>query len=323
MVVVSAADNRFALPLGVMLSTVLRNAPIDAVVHLYVLSDGIAPANRERIDRVVAMHGAGRTVTLTWIDARKHSDTFAALKTTEFFSEAAYLRVLIPDLVSDRYDRAIYLDADLVVERSLAPLWTHPFHGAPLLAVRDYSIQTVGHPKGLARYRDLDLSRSQPYFNSGVLVLNLPAWRQSNTSDRVLEYAHRNRSVVSHADQDGLNAILARDWQPLDPRWNRQTGIDSLDRWPESDFRASVLAIREEVENDPYIDHFTGGDKPWHILSNHPSRDKFLRYLRESGWFTPREFRMWQAVRRLRLPEQYLRRYTRPLRHRLREALRS
>ena len=40
------------------------------------------------------------------------------MKTTESFSQAAYLRLLIPELLPD-IDRTIYLDSDLVVERDL------------------------------------------------------------------------------------------------------------------------------------------------------------------------------------------------------------
>jgi len=149
-------------------------------------------------------------------------------------------------------------------------------------------------------------------------VLNLDRWIRTCVTERVLSYMREHSSMVNEVDQDGLNAILAQEWRPLDPRWNRQTAIKDFDSWPESLFKETVKSMWEDLQERPFVDHFTGPDKPWDILSKHPSRRKFLRYLRESGWFSSTEFHTWKAVRTMRIPEQYLRRYTRPLRHRIR-----
>lgn len=326
MVIVTAADDRFALPLGVMVHSLLANAASDTAITLYVLSQNMSAQHRRRLESVIAAAGPDRTVDLHWIEAGKvfRSDGISSmenLKTTSFISEATYLRLLIPDYVSTEHCRVIYLDADLLVERDLTPLWTQPFNDADLLAVRDYKIQTVSHPKGLRRYKEFGLSPDHPYFNAGVLVINLEAWRKKNISAEVFSYLDTYRNDVNENDQDGLNAVLATRWRSLDPRWNRQTAIRTVDKWPASSFRQQVTALRPMIVDTPFIDHFTEGDKPWNVSSGHPSRDRFLQYLSSSAWFTPIELRAWRALQTLRIPEEYLRTATRPLRHRVRGIL--
>lgn len=328
MVIVTAADDRFALPLGVMVHSLLANAHPDAEIFLYVLSDGISPRHRHRIESVVTQTKKTRTVKVHWLDAQVdlpplEQDGRALLRTTDFISEAAYLRLLIPDVLPEEQDRALYLDADLLIERDLAPLWNEPFNEAHVLAVRDYKIQTVSHQKGLVHYDDFGLSPDAPYFNSGVLVINLNAWRIGRVRERAMQYVADYRNVMNACDQEALNAVLAGRWKELDPRWNRQSAVRDLDEWPDSSLKRRLLNVRQEVERNPYIDHFTGGDKPWDILTAHPSREQFLNYLASSGWFSSLELRAWQALRTARIPEQYLRNITRPLRHRARTVFSS
>jgi len=327
MVIVTAADDRFALPLGVMVHSLLANARPEAEMILYVLSDGISPRHRQRIESVVARTKKDRIVDFRWMDVQpdrppSNRDAPPPLRTTDFISDAAYLRLLIPNLLPETQDRAIYLDADLLVERDLTPLWKAPFDEAHVLAVRDYKIQTVSHQKGLAHYHDFGLSPDTPYFNSGVLVINLNAWRTEHVRADAMRYVARYRQVMNACDQEALNAVLAGRWKELDPRWNRQSAISDLDRWPESSFKRDIESQRDALLHAPYIDHFTGNDKPWNILTDHPSKDRFLDYLASSGWFSPLEFRAWRGFRTARIPEQYLRNLTRPLRHRASRLLR-
>ena len=57
---------------------------------------------------------------------------------------------------------------------------------APCMAVSDEIITSVSHPEGLPNYVDLDLPPDVPYFNSGLLVMNLSRWREEALSTRIL-----------------------------------------------------------------------------------------------------------------------------------------
>jgi lipopolysaccharide biosynthesis glycosyltransferase len=320
--VVTAADDAFALPLAAMLQSVLASARPSTGLHLFVVSDGIGARRRGRLETVLDRWTRSRD-RVTWIEAagRLTTETDGALKTSFRISETTYLRLLIPKLLPDAFQRAIYLDADLVVARDLTPLWTLPMEGNAVLAVQDFSIQRLDHPKGVRRHRDLGLSGNAPYFNAGVLVLDLEQWRRQGIAGQVFDYLHEYRNDINEVDQDGLNAVLAERWKPLDLRWNQQSNVEHLEHWPASPLKDAARGLGSDLLHAPFIVHYTGASKPWHAVCHHPERDRFAQHLNASGWFSRWERVAWDVLQTARVPEQYLRRYTRPVRHWLRTSL--
>jgi lipopolysaccharide biosynthesis glycosyltransferase len=80
--------------------------------------------------------------------------------------------------------RAVYLDSDVLVQADLSPLFTLGLDGAAVAGVRDLMITTTDHPSSGVRERD----RSRPYFNAGVLVIDLGTWRDSGVGERLLTH---------------------------------------------------------------------------------------------------------------------------------------
>lgn len=59
------------------------------------------------------------------------------LKVSEHISIASYFRVLIPNLLPANYKKAIYLDADMIVQRDISKLWNQNIEDYHLLAAQD------------------------------------------------------------------------------------------------------------------------------------------------------------------------------------------
>ena len=87
------------------------------------------------------------------------------------------------------------------------------------------------------------------YFNAGVLLIDLPRWREERISERAYAYltAHPEAPL---GDQDGLNFACDGLWKKLDPRWNFQKHFEEQ--------IASLTAAER-----PAIVHFVTGQKPW------------------------------------------------------------
>lgn len=189
----------------------------------------------------------------------------------------AWFRVLIPRVFED-LDRALYLDADLIVLDSLLHLATVDLEGHLLAAVRDIS------DPGNHERPEVGLSAERPYLNSGVLVLDLAAIRREGFVDHVLATARRYGEALAFADQDAINVVLGGDWQQLAPRWNLQT----------MGYRRPVVATNlfgEEAAREaltrPATVHFTGftvASKPWHLLSRHSYRNTYWAHRQATPW---------------------------------------
>ena len=189
----------------------------------------------------------------------------------------SWARVLLPELLAG-VDRVIYLDADVLVVRSLSPLWAEQLDSAVLGAVRN-----VVEPEMRQHVRSLGISEPRGYFNAGVLLIDLRAMRAARSWSQVCEFVREIDEPLEWFDQDALNVVFAAQWKPLDPRWNVQNSFWGWRDWAIEVFGGDAVdgAIR-----DPAILHFEGPSlcKPWHYLCPHPHRERYLATLADTPW---------------------------------------
>ena len=109
----------------------------------------------------------------------------------------------------------------------------------------------------------LGIAYSQPsdYFNSGVMVIDLEAWRSEDIARRCIDLVRRKGPFV-WADQDALNMVCGKDWAPLDARWNSFAAKASAASPLGKPY--ALLSLQHIWRTDPWIVHFSGPAKPWH-----------------------------------------------------------
>jgi lipopolysaccharide biosynthesis glycosyltransferase len=270
-----AADDRFAMPLAVTLRSALDALSEPHRLEVHVLDGGIRRDNRVRLARSLD------SPRLRLHFTTPPPDALGEIRPNRRFPAAAFYRLRVAELLPDSLARAIYLDADLVVVSDLARLWAEPFRGLPLLAVRDAGAPTVASPRGLRNHRELGLAPDQPYFNSGVLSIDLARWRQEKISEQLLRYLVTHADVVRWPDQDTLNAVLAGRFGELDPRWNQ---IPQVWEPATGDGDPFPAWLRERVIRDPWIVHYSTWSKPWHPRCTHPERERFFATLDRTAW---------------------------------------
>lgn len=275
--VVMASDNNYAMQLAVTLASI-ATAPDGSPCTAYVLHDGIA----DDVKRRVEMSGHGR-VDVEWITV--DAGALAAARTDARLPPSSLYRLLMADVLPADVDRVIYLDCDLVVRHDLGPLWSQSLDGAPVAAVRDARIVSIGAPGGPPS-RALGVDPTNPYFNAGVMLTNLDAWRQEDVGPRAL--AMLSAHTIPQLDQGALNAVFSGRWLRLPPKWNLQ-GSHFVER---NNFAWTVepTVELEAAYADPAIVHFSGLSKPWNPRCAHPHRDDWFAALHKTAWagWTPR-----------------------------------
>ena len=204
---------------------------------------------------------------------------------------AMWYRVFLPDLLPD-LDRVLYLDPDLLAVGSLAPLWAVDIGDAPVAAVTNvFDPWNAGYAEAVGL--------SAPYFNSGVLIVNLARMRADGARARILEYAREHADRMPWGDQDPLNAVLGAERVELHPRWNC---MNSFHVYPEDAARVLGPERRDEAVRDPAIRHFEGPgvNKPWHVRCERPGAEEYFRHRARTPWpEVKREGSLWDRVRRL------------------------
>lgn len=271
--VACTADGHYLPFCATMLRSLFRHAPGRVTVH-YLCPPEFSPHHRDALTRLVRDHGHDIA-----FHAVADADV-AGLPPMRSVRRLVWYRVFLPGLLPD-VDRLLYLDADLLVVDRLDALWQADLQGRPLAAVPN-----VIEPDTRRRLLPaLGLPVTAPYFNSGVMVMDLRAMRAAKVPERVLAFARRHGDRLVWGDQDALNGVLCHDYRALHPRWNCMNALFHLP-YATTVFDAGTLA---EAVRAPAILHFEGPDavKPWHVGSTHPRRAEYLRELRATLWRLP------------------------------------
>lgn len=288
--IVCAADERFAMPLAVTLRSAAANC--SRPVRAFVLNTELSEKTRRSIENAIAC--GSRTPTIIWLDAEHDymSDVPVGL---QHLSHASYLRLAMGRMLPPDVERVIYLDSDVLVVKDLVELWDTPLEGRLVGAVRDFLTPVAGRYNALEYcLAETGISPMHPMFNTGVLLLDLEAYRAKEVETRCVDFLHRWRDQLRSADQDAINAILHDQVKSLDLKWNVQVG-----GW--GPFKTcAVLSDTERQavrEVEPAILHFSGAGKPWNSGLRSPLCKVYLENVDRTGWYGQTGFRLWKAKR--------------------------
>jgi len=247
--IVTAADDRYAGHLAVMLYSLLENKRSSLQVTIYIIESHISHENKVLLNNIIKKFNS-KILYLT-LD----STIYENFKTLGHISKETYFRISIPELLDRSVEKAIYLDSDLIVKEDISALWNHHVDHVFLGAVKDAYLRK-------SRNSALSIPQDSDYFNTGVLILNLKKWRAFNITNKIIDFIKNNAEKIVYPSQDPINAILHNAWLPLDEKWNYQPYLH-----------------KTRPLDQPAIIHFCGFAKPWN--SNHPLRRYYIEYAKK------------------------------------------
>jgi lipopolysaccharide biosynthesis glycosyltransferase len=183
------------------------------------------------------------------LDFSSLSDMRSPLKR---LTNATLARLLLPEQLSGRYDRILYLDADVMIQDDVGRIYSLDMGGFALAAVpaaRYWIGPSALQQETVAHFRALGMSEPFRYFNSGVLYIDVEKWNRDEIGRRALNFIGRNPSLCIWPDEDALNAVLDGKIAELSPLWNMRA--------------RSWVHRRVRSAANPVIVHYDGPNKPW------------------------------------------------------------
>lgn len=272
--VVAATDERAAMPTAASIRSVIDTHDPTVHLHIAVLASDLSDHTQQRLRRSWDTPGCTTTIIPVDLDRFTGLPTRSAVGAT--VTTGVYARLLMGDLLPTDWHRTIYLDADTITRTHLTDLWTLDLQGAILAAVRDDYVPTISSPYGLPTWHQLGLNPDLPYFNSGVMLVDLDAWRRHDIGELAAAYL-RQTDDIRLFDQDALNAVTAGRWQQLATVWN----VTGYWRKP-----ARRTGEHRTILDDARIRHFAGYGKPWepNPLPGVPDGDLFFTSLARTEW---------------------------------------
>lgn len=285
-----AANDYFVPYAATTLASIMQNATSANNYDVLLLTSDISFENRDIMRQMVQERP---NFSLRFVDP---ADKLAGyqLYTRAHFSIETYYRLVLPELLPE-YDRILYLDSDMVVERDVAELYHAPLGDHLVAACRDADSAGLynGYEPRKKKYVDeiLGLAKPYDYFQAGTLVMNLAAFRDTFTTEQILELSAKEKWEL--LDQDILNVLCENRVQYVDMRWNVMTDYAGL-RVSEIIPQAPqwLCNMYMEARRNPYIIHYAGADKPW----KKPDMDmatRFWHYARLTSFY---EIMLWRMT---------------------------
>ena len=289
-ILVSATNEQYAMPLAVTLSSLLRNLKSPLPVRIFILSTSLSAEAKHRLTRALMQKRRNVDLIFTSVDA----DLLSSYSPIRHLTVDTLLRLLIPELLSPDIEKALYLDCDLCVLKDITPLWQVDETQFPAYASIDSAVRVVSDEWGLRNYEELGIPGNSPYFNAGVLLMNLRKWREEQIGRACLEYLKHHQSFF--LDQDAINAVLIGRIGLLPMTWNSNVGaLRHYSKWPEDDLKRAIAPELHSLRHSPAICHFAGGGKPWLPGLRTPFLGTWIYYLWRSRWFSLWESMLWTA----------------------------
>ena len=196
---------------------------------------------------------------------REHFTTW-----TDRFPPLVFVRLLLPEMFP-QYDRGIFLDADILVERDIGELFDTDMKGKLIGAVPEKNWRVnydKNEPLGNAfgkmgtadYYKSLGFDPDQEYCYSGVLLLDMLGLRKCRLAEIIS--SHKNDRLL-FPEQDLLNVYLHQWITTLDSCWN--------------------YVIRPKELPMYQISHYV--NKPWRNSSVNLPEKRYWSALRDTPWF--------------------------------------
>lgn len=271
--IICTIDNNYVQHCAVMLASLLDNTP-ELKFKIFIITDGISSQNQKKLE--IFFDKLGQQFSLINVD----NSALGNAPISQHISIAAYWRILIPALIDENIEKVLFLDSDMVIRKSVAPLWN--------IDVNQYTHAAVENPRTSADYKSkLGISENSSYFNSGVLLINLKMWRELEVLQKAIRFINQYPEKIHYWDQDALNVVLENRWLRIESCWNAHTAF--FKELTPDELGVSLDEYQKTRQN-PAIIHFTGGGscKPWHYKCSHPFKQSYYQYLRQTPWHDAR-----------------------------------
>ena len=189
-------NSNYIKPLKVMLWSLFFNNR-GRNFHVYLIHSSLAPQELEDLREYINSSGHEFSVI-------KSPASICGRACGQALFQEMYYRLLAHRFLPEDLDRILYLDPDILVINPINELYETEMKG--YLYAASYHKRAL--VKGINMIR-LKAYEMQEYFNSGVLLMNLPLHREKIREEEIFAYLEKNRNRLILPDQDLLNALYS------------------------------------------------------------------------------------------------------------------
>ncbi len=252
-------DDEYVPFLAVALQSLIENSSEKNYYLIKILYTSITEENQEKIKKYEK-----ENVNIEFVDLNYYINKIKnKLYTRDYYSVTTYFRLFIPNLYP-QYNKALYLDCDIVLLADVAELYNIDMGENLVAAAPDDVIQKIEvfqeyaeKVVGVADYRN--------YFNAGVLLMNLDELRKFDFQEKFLYSLEKIKFAVAQ-DQDYLNRLCKGRVKIISNVWDKMPISNDTDT------------------NDLKLIHYNLAFKPWHF-EDILYKEYFWEYAKKTEFF--------------------------------------
>lgn len=254
-----ATDDNYLPFLAVTLESLRENSSKEYLYKIYVLHSGVNPDYEEKILRY-----SEEGFEVSFVDVTERLKSISSLlHMRDYYTCTTYFRIFIAGMFP-QYDKALYLDCDLVVLGDISALYGYDLGdnligGAPCEGVNSFEVYKQ-------YVREVDGLNPDMFFNAGVILMNLKSFREEGFYEKFADLLRKYKFTVIQ-DEDYLNVLCQDRVLQLPRAWNKfPVSRDKLDR------------------EDLRIVHYGMTWKPWHY-ADIPYQEYFWEYAEKTEFY--------------------------------------
>ncbi|MFT8457726.1 MAG: glycosyltransferase family 8 protein [Liquorilactobacillus ghanensis] len=240
-------DDHFVTQLKTLLFSIKINSP-GCSFHIYILQKKL------RRQKELLTFCQKIEIDCTILTLKK--DKFHHAPQTKRYPETIYYRLLAQNYLPDDVEKIIYLDADILCINNILPLYQTDIDDY-LYAAASHS-QLTNFTKVVNKVR-LKMYEAEEYYNSGVLLINVPQAKKKINAADLQNFIAENRTTLILPDQDILNSLYGGQiYSVPDQIYNydaRKSLIYEM-------ISGGSWDLNWVIAHTVFL-HFCGRDKPW------------------------------------------------------------
>ncbi len=253
-----ACNNKYVPYLDVAIISLISHASKENDYIITVLKNDISEESQE----ILKKHAA-ENVKIEFFDVKELLEPVKdKLPEMFYFSVAAYFRLFI-ETAFPQYDKAIYLDSDVILLKDIAELYDTEL--GDYLVAAAYEQNTDRSPMFTNYVENIIGIPYYTYFNSGVMVMNLKEFRNYKVQDRFIDMLTTYNFDSLAPDQEYLNVICHGRVKRLPTGWNKHS-------------------FPEPPEGELNLCHYALSNKPW-FYKETINGEYFWEYAKESEFY--------------------------------------
>ena len=269
--ILCATDDKYAPYCGVMLTSFLENHKAFHTEVYIIVKNNLK--EEKRLKRLEERYD----VKLNMVEFSFNDVTSSFPIGIGGWTIEMYYRLFASELLPKDIDRVLYLDCDIIVDGDVSNMYFSDLDGFSALVCTDIMSVQSGSPKRLG------YDERHGYFNSGMMLINIPYWREHDILRRSIKFIKENSERLIYYDQDVLNYVLHDSKKFIGIEYNfvspyiMKSVFNDLDQ----EIHQKVLTC------SPKIIHYTHM-KPWTIFAyKFPLTRVWEKYCKVSLWSLP------------------------------------